>query len=171
MNYFGAMAVKAGYLTEDQLTDALKIQLHEVLNGGEHRPVGAICLELGYLNIRQIDAILHTQYPKSSDEEQTDSPLVITSEWWEEEGTDAPVNTYAPQPAGRMGFNFNGGTMAPSFGGFAACGSAGGTQSQANTFDYMSRSGADILRVLSYSIPATFAGLLLTLFYWLVSQL
>ena len=57
-NRFGSTAVKLGYITSEQLIEALTIQVQENVNDGRHRLIGSILREQGYMNIEQIDAVL-----------------------------------------------------------------------------------------------------------------
>jgi hypothetical protein len=54
---FGATAVEKGFLTVDQLVDALKIQAIEEIEKGKHRLIGTILFEQGHMTIPQIDEI------------------------------------------------------------------------------------------------------------------
>jgi len=54
---FGATAVEKGFLTADQLVDALKIQAIEEIEKGKHRLIGTILFEQGHMTIPQIDEI------------------------------------------------------------------------------------------------------------------
>ena len=55
---FGKIAVGKGFLTENQLMDALKIQLKENLHFNSHRLIGLILIEKGWLNDTQVKEIL-----------------------------------------------------------------------------------------------------------------
>ena len=56
---FGVIAVEKGFVTSEELVEALKIQVEENLSTGEHRLIGMILLEQGLLTLDQIDEILH----------------------------------------------------------------------------------------------------------------
>lgn len=55
---FGATAVKKGYITEEQLAEAMIIQLKEDLALGKHRQIGQILLSLGYMDEKMIAQVL-----------------------------------------------------------------------------------------------------------------
>lgn len=55
---FGLIAVEKGFITKEQLIEALNIQVIEDIEQGKHRLVGRILLEQGILTIEQIDNVL-----------------------------------------------------------------------------------------------------------------
>jgi hypothetical protein len=55
---FGTVAVEKGYLTTDQLVQAMNIQITEDIQEGKHRLLGIILLELGFITEMQIDTVL-----------------------------------------------------------------------------------------------------------------
>ena len=55
---FGTIAVEKGYITIDQLMDALDVQVREDLSGIKHRLIGKILYDLGFLTIDQIQRVL-----------------------------------------------------------------------------------------------------------------
>ncbi len=55
---FGVVAVKGGFITSEQLTDALKIQVMEELKGDKRRLIGKILYEKGYITMPQIAEVL-----------------------------------------------------------------------------------------------------------------
>ena len=55
---FGTIAVEKGYITVEQLMDALDVQVREDLSGTKHRLVGKILYDLGFLTIEQIGRVL-----------------------------------------------------------------------------------------------------------------
>jgi len=57
-NRFGVVAVKGGYITPEQLTDALKIQIMEELEGVQRRLIGNILYEKEYITMPQIANVL-----------------------------------------------------------------------------------------------------------------
>ena len=58
---FGEIAVDKGFATKDQINIALEIQAEEDSSEGQHRPIGRILFNLGYINISHIEEILATQ--------------------------------------------------------------------------------------------------------------
>jgi hypothetical protein len=57
---FGLAAVEMGFITVDQLFEAIKIQIKEELEKGQHRLIGRILYEMGVLKLPQIDEVLET---------------------------------------------------------------------------------------------------------------
>jgi len=55
---FGVTAVKKGFITSDQLVEALAIQVAEDIATGDHDLVGKILFKQGIITMEQIDAIL-----------------------------------------------------------------------------------------------------------------
>ena len=55
---FGLIAVEKGFVTKEQLIEALNIQVIEDIEQGKHRLVGRILLEQGILTIEQIDNVM-----------------------------------------------------------------------------------------------------------------
>jgi hypothetical protein len=55
---FGTIAVEKGYITIDQLMDALEIQVRENLARKKHRLIGKILYDMGFLTIDQIERVL-----------------------------------------------------------------------------------------------------------------
>ncbi len=55
---FGVIAVEKGFVTAEQVIDAMRIQIEEDVEGGEHRLLGAILVENGYLTVPHLDDIL-----------------------------------------------------------------------------------------------------------------
>ena len=55
---FGVTAVKKGFITSDQLVEALSIQVAEDISTGDHDLVGKILFEQGIITMEQIDEVL-----------------------------------------------------------------------------------------------------------------
>lgn len=55
---FGVVAVKKGYVSAEQVINALNIQAREDVSNGKHRRVGMILMEQGLLTPMQIDEVL-----------------------------------------------------------------------------------------------------------------
>ncbi|MDH4264178.1 MAG: hypothetical protein OEW45_00950 [Deltaproteobacteria bacterium] len=55
---FGVLAVEKGFVTADQVIEALKIQVMEDIEKGQHRLIGRILLEQGLITLSQIDDLL-----------------------------------------------------------------------------------------------------------------
>jgi hypothetical protein len=63
---FGVTAVEKGLITLDQLFDAMKIQLTEEIEKGEHRLIGTILFDMGVLSPPQIDEVLDSMAQRKS---------------------------------------------------------------------------------------------------------
>ncbi len=50
--------MKRGYITEEHVIEALKIQVNENIEKKMHRPIGQILLELGYMNKQQLNDVM-----------------------------------------------------------------------------------------------------------------
>ena len=57
---FGIMAVKKGFVSPDQVIEAMEIQVKEDLSTGKHRRIGMILLDQGIINHSQLDEIIQT---------------------------------------------------------------------------------------------------------------
>ena len=57
---FGTVAVGKGFITPENLYEAVKIQILENLGSYDHRLIGQILLKLGYINTEQIKEVLKT---------------------------------------------------------------------------------------------------------------
>ena len=55
---FGTIAVEKGFITINQLMDALEVQVREDLAGKKHRLIGKILHDLGFLTTDQIEQVL-----------------------------------------------------------------------------------------------------------------
>ncbi len=61
---FGTIAVKNGFITENQLIEAQTIQLREDLAGKPHRLVGQILKDAGHMDIAEVkQVLLDMQFP------------------------------------------------------------------------------------------------------------
>lgn len=58
---FGEIAVEQGFLTPEQLEQALRLQQGEDADGRPHRPLGIICLQEGLLRYDDVMRILGEQ--------------------------------------------------------------------------------------------------------------
>lgn len=56
---FGVIAVKKGYITEEVLYEALKIQVGEDINKEEHRLTGTILYDLGLMGEKEIEDVVN----------------------------------------------------------------------------------------------------------------
>jgi len=55
---FGSVAIGKGFITLENLIDAMKIQILENLGGSDHRLIGQILWEEGYIKTEQINEVL-----------------------------------------------------------------------------------------------------------------
>jgi len=55
---FGFMAVEMGFITLDQIIEAMKVQVKEDLENRKHRLIGEILVDLGYMNSSEVDEVL-----------------------------------------------------------------------------------------------------------------
>lgn len=55
---FGDVAMEKGFITEDQLEEALKIQTNEASSTGKRRPVGRILINEGFMTLQQVGEVL-----------------------------------------------------------------------------------------------------------------
>lgn len=55
---FGAVAIDKGFISIEQLFEAMKIQISEDVEGTDHRLIGQILWEKGYMNSEQINEVL-----------------------------------------------------------------------------------------------------------------
>ena len=57
---FGTIAVEKGFITKNQLFEALKIQTKENIEEGKHRLLGQILIEKKLLTLSQVEIIVET---------------------------------------------------------------------------------------------------------------
>jgi hypothetical protein len=57
---FGSIAVEKGFITTEQLLDALQTQARENVEEKQHRLTGQILLEKGYISEAELDEVLET---------------------------------------------------------------------------------------------------------------
>jgi hypothetical protein len=55
---FGAVAIDKGFITLENLIEAMKIQIRENLDGSDHRLIGQILWEEGYITTEQINEVI-----------------------------------------------------------------------------------------------------------------
>lgn len=56
---FGSIAIRKGFITPEQLIEALTAQVKENVYENHHRLIGSILREKGYMTIEQIDEVLN----------------------------------------------------------------------------------------------------------------
>ena len=54
---FGMIAAEKGFITYEQLLEAMKIQIFENLVGNKHRLIGEVLLEKEYITTSQVDEV------------------------------------------------------------------------------------------------------------------
>ncbi len=64
---FGQIAVEKGYITEDDLMKALKIQVEDDLKGRPHRLLGNILFQMGAMHIKEIEDTLEELFKLRDD--------------------------------------------------------------------------------------------------------
>jgi len=57
---FGALAIDKGFITLEHLIEAMKIQILENLQGLDHRLIGQILWEEGYIKTEHINEVLES---------------------------------------------------------------------------------------------------------------
>ena len=55
---FGTVAMEKGFVEPEHMFEAMKIQILENLEGTEHRLIGQILWEKGYITTKQIDEVV-----------------------------------------------------------------------------------------------------------------
>ena len=55
---FGTIAVKRGYITPIEFATALMVQVSSEMEKKQHKLIGEILLELGYMNASQVNEVL-----------------------------------------------------------------------------------------------------------------
>jgi hypothetical protein len=55
---FGILAVEKGFITADELLEALRVQVLDDIEKGKHRLLGRILLEQGLLTREQVEEVL-----------------------------------------------------------------------------------------------------------------
>ncbi|UCD30846.1 MAG: hypothetical protein JSW04_15995 [Desulfobacterales bacterium] len=55
---FGIVAIESGFITPEQLIEAMQIQVYEDIEGTKHRLIGEILREKGYITEVQIDDVI-----------------------------------------------------------------------------------------------------------------
>jgi hypothetical protein len=55
---FGVIAVEKGFITPDQLFDALKVQVQDDMEAGSHRLIGEILCAHNAMSFEQVDQVL-----------------------------------------------------------------------------------------------------------------
>lgn len=61
---FGKVAVERGYLTPEQLHQALREQVEDDLADRPHRVLGAICFDHDWMTAAQVEEVLNSMFKK-----------------------------------------------------------------------------------------------------------
>jgi hypothetical protein len=56
---FGVIAVEKGFVTIEQVAEAIKVQIIEDMGKGIHRLIGAILLDQGLISTTQLNEVLN----------------------------------------------------------------------------------------------------------------
>ena len=57
---FGIVAVKKGFVTQDQVVEALNIQVNENVSSEKHRLLGEILVEMGAMDSSEVNQVLES---------------------------------------------------------------------------------------------------------------
>lgn len=57
---FGIVSVEKGYVTKEQLLEAMRIQVEQDLDGIEHRLIGSILFSMGYMTVEQVNEVIES---------------------------------------------------------------------------------------------------------------
>ena len=55
---FGTVAAEKGFITKDELIEAMNIQVKEDIEGKKHRLIGTILFDQGVITLQQVDEVL-----------------------------------------------------------------------------------------------------------------
>ena len=66
INRFGILAIQKGFITKEQLLEALAIQIDMGLKGTEAKLIGLILYDLGYMNEEQIQKTIKSMHAPGS---------------------------------------------------------------------------------------------------------
>jgi hypothetical protein len=55
---FGKIAIDKGFITMEQMLNAIEVQVKENIAFGTHRKIGMILMEEGHITLDQIDEVL-----------------------------------------------------------------------------------------------------------------
>jgi predicted RNA-binding protein associated with RNAse of E/G family len=62
---FGQIALRKGFVTREQIEEAVKIQKERATEGLEHRLIGSLLYSLGYMRVEQINEVIEEQQEKA----------------------------------------------------------------------------------------------------------
>ena len=57
---FGDIALQKKFITKNQLLEAMRVQIENKIEKAEHKLIGAILIELGYMSEDQVNQVLDT---------------------------------------------------------------------------------------------------------------
>ncbi len=61
---FGFMAVKKGFATPEEISQAFEVQFEENVSTNTHRRIGEILVDMGVINTSQFDEVLEAMSQK-----------------------------------------------------------------------------------------------------------
>ena len=56
---FGNIAIEKGFITDQQLVEALNIQVMEEIKEGSHRLIGEVLYDLEYISAEKVEEVLY----------------------------------------------------------------------------------------------------------------
>jgi len=65
-HHFGFVAVKKGFVTPEQFIKAFDVQFHENISSLNHRRIGEIFVDMGFMSTSQVNEVLKTLSEKDS---------------------------------------------------------------------------------------------------------
>jgi len=61
---FGFMAVQIGFVTPEQVSNALEVQFDENVGAKKHRLIGEILVDMGFMDTSQVNKVLESMSEK-----------------------------------------------------------------------------------------------------------
>ena len=55
---FGAIAIEKGFITKEQFVEGMAVQIEDDLGGNEHRLLGSLLFNMGYMTSQQVHEVL-----------------------------------------------------------------------------------------------------------------
>jgi hypothetical protein len=71
---FGQISIEKGYVTPEQLKEALSEQVDDDLAGRPHRPIGSIFFSKNWMTAKQTDEVLNEMFGVSQEETPSGNP-------------------------------------------------------------------------------------------------
>ncbi len=57
---FGGIAIRSGFITKDQMIEAMTAQIEDEIEGTEPKLIGSILQQAGFMTLEQIDQVIET---------------------------------------------------------------------------------------------------------------